>query len=193
MCAHVHNTLAVHKQRAACSPNCPFQRTSNSLTFSKHTFHCSPSLHTNRNLPRGKVLWHLFFPHHNFLTGPVFKAGTTTPAAVTVHILCDLRGRTAHGNCSTKIFINPDSSNSCADLEAALVIVAEVDVFRAVPDRGPGGTQAAAVTLGFLRAPVTARGIDHLAHQVHVAQRLPLQGHLHVVGFQGSRGAHEYR
>lgn len=60
------------------------------------------------------------------------------------------------------------------------MIVAKVDVVGAVPDRGPCRAEAAAVALGLLRAPMAAGAVDNLTHQIHVAQRLPLQGHLHA-------------
>ncbi len=65
-----------------------------------------------------------------------------------------------------------------AHLQAALVVMAEEDMVRAVPDGGPGRAQLSRGVALALLGPPPARGVDHLPHGVQVAQLLPRQRHL---------------
>jgi hypothetical protein len=87
---------------------------------------------------------------------------------------------------SMQSFTNGAPDTWCAaarkvHLEAALVVVPKVDVVRAIPDGCPWRPKVALVALGLLRPPVPARVVGNLSHQVHVPQRLPLQGHLRIM------------
>ena len=84
------------------------------------------------------------------------------------------------------IFTNGAPDTMCAaarkvHLEAALVVVPKVDVVRAIPGGCPWRPKVSLVALGLLRPPVPARVVGNLSHQVHVPQRLPLEGHLRIM------------
>lgn len=84
---------------------------------------------------------------------------------------------------SMQSFTNGAPDTRCAAarkvyLEAALVVVPKVDVVRPIINGCPWRPEVSLVAFGLLRPPVPARVVGNLSHQVHVPQRLPLQGHL---------------